>query len=778
MSTKPSKFPLSMEVDNWGTFSGDAGDDVSRFLFQFTEVTAQWCLSAQDRAAHLWDHCLQGEARRWAHQELPASCRLDWDALTEWLRQRFRLPYHQQSGESVTVFEARTRASLEWEESPVRTPTEQLMWFWLGLRPAVQGGRRPSDFQDVAELIHFARWQEVGEEKGESKERTENSTGSAMHQVTGDEETPVIDYPALEPTPPPVDLIPDWPATPDVLVRIHSTWRSFWSSAAYPFIPGGPHDAVHRIVYSRWQCQVQYRPTTTIDETYSRYRGQLDHLNKSHFERFRLPDSFVINGHLPVAGAPALLCVEIAHIFTAEERVHSTPWKLRPLGGCDEDFFEPNPSQAVHLPQDTAITRHADWSKRAGYLAKNVHQHLNPLYFQEVVPKGSRGYLRTERFPRGCQNALGLDGCACPVAVRCRTLPQDVEWLKTHGEDYLFCIIEPLYTPSILHRDEETNPSTRRYIWLQPRMDYRVTLYGAGAEDWEITQVNIVWSEAGNDSEVNHKRLKKLILTAQLECAPMRDSRDEEKSSGGEEAKTQPERTLEAAAQQEADLNERVRSTEAALAAAMGLSLDDLDGDWEDDEEEEEDEDEDDEDTMEDEEDEEGEDGPAESATPFEAPEKHESSAGDSHVGGGRLSEASGLPHKTKMEGQVKLAGERTAAEEGLPSIPPPPIAPSSSLTPITPHPALPTTSSRSPFDVGVVVLGTAAFDAEFQDVDEGLDGVEREAAPFDAATAPVEGGIEPVIQRLAGTTVRDVSTTSEEPNTTSPQIKREGGGQ
>ena len=161
----------------------------------------------------------------------------------------------------------------------------------------------------------------------------------------------------------------------------------------------------------------------------------------------------------------ALISVLIRNLITLEERVHLTPFKPRPLGGSDDDFMEPNPPLGVHIPQDMNIHRHDDYKSRADYSAQGVHQHINPQGFHRIpIQQWARGYTRTPPFPRRCRNKAGLDGCGCPVAVLCRTGPDDIEWLKRKGGgNSLFCVMEPTRKPAILHTDQEAR-GTRRYL--------------------------------------------------------------------------------------------------------------------------------------------------------------------------------------------------------------------------------------------------------------------------------------------------------------------------
>ncbi len=286
-------------------------------------------------------------------------------------------------------------------------------------------------------------------------------------------------------------------------------------------------------------------------------------VNESRIIRFILPDDLALNGHLPVAGAPGLLSIHTLSGRTQHQRAHLTPFKLRSLGGCDEDFIEPNPSQGVCIPRDEGIVYYADLRSRADYLAKGVNDVLDPLVFSRIVPGHGqvrvRAYTRTKSFPRSRNVQVGLPGCRCPVAVPCKTGAEDVERYKNSGAAELLCVMKPTYKVAPLHSDDEEKQTARRFMWLQPRMEYQVILLGAGAEDWSVVGVEIMWSEAANDREVNHKRLKKwTIWPRQAECAPIqvKDERkraDEEKEAGQEQPPTNSQLDLDMLAREAAE---------------------------------------------------------------------------------------------------------------------------------------------------------------------------------------------------------------------------------
>ena len=238
--------------------------------------------------------------------------------------------------------------------------------------------------------------------------------------------------------------------------------------------------------------------------------------NESRSIHFALPDDFIIYGHLPVAGAPGLLYFHLLNRRTNEQRAHLTPFKLRSLGGCDQNFIKLNPAKGVCIPRDEGIVYHADLRLRMEYLAKGVTRVLDPLVFAPIVPEQGqlevRAYQRTGPFPRALNNEAGLPRCRCPVAVLCGTAAEDLERFKRNDGAELFCVVEPTFKPIFLHSDEEEKQGARRFMWLQPRMEYQVRLLGPGAEDWKVVEVEIMWSEAANDTEVNHKRLKKWTM--------------------------------------------------------------------------------------------------------------------------------------------------------------------------------------------------------------------------------------------------------------------------
>ena len=65
-------------------------------------------------------------------------------------------------------------------------------------------------------------------------------------------------------------------------------------------------------------------------------------LDKADLIRFTLPDDFIVNGNLPVAGAPGLLYVHILKRRPNEQRAHLTPSRLRTSegGAADEEEGE------------------------------------------------------------------------------------------------------------------------------------------------------------------------------------------------------------------------------------------------------------------------------------------------------------------------------------------------------------------------------------------------------------------------------------------------------
>ena len=256
---------------------------------------------------------------------------------------------------------------------------------------------------------------------------------------------------------------------------------------------------------------------------------------------------------MPVAGAPGLLSIHISNHRTDKQRVHLTPFKLCTLGGCDEEFTELNTSRGVQILWDESIVDHGDLWSRAEYLAEGVHNVLKPLMFARVQPgwvgdQMGRVYERTEKFPRALNNKSGLPECRCPVAVPWEKGAEDVkevEGYKKNDPGRLVCVVEPAFKPIILHSDDEKKQTQegrrggRRFMWLQPRMEYQVRLLGPGAEEWKVVGVEIMWSEAANDKEANHKRLKKwTIWPPARNCVPvgvMKEEKWMEAKSGEEE---------------------------------------------------------------------------------------------------------------------------------------------------------------------------------------------------------------------------------------------------